>query len=561
MRFGVRGTFDSFNGWIDKGAPIASIVNETLMVASADEPFTRYCLLCRAIEYPADPTDRTWLVFHLREQARWHDGRRISPQDVVWSFNTLVAHGRPFYRFYYADVARVYAVGEHAVRFEFKPTGNRELPLIIGDLPILPQHYWDDPAHDITKTTLTPPLGSGPYQLTTFDAGRSYELTRVADYWGADLAVQRGLHNFNTLRYDYFRDRIPIRLALKAGEIDYYAENTAKSWATEFDLPVIAKGWLVKEKVDHSAPQGMQAFVMNLRREKFQDRNIRQAIALAFDFNWLNQNIFYGQYRRSRSFFSNSDLSATGAPSADEVALLAPFRAQLPARLFTEPFELPTTDGSGWARDNLKQALALIDDSDWQIVDGKLHDPHGRPLRIEFLLYSNSFERLVLPYVANLARLGIDMRVRVVDSGQYINRLRAFDFDMIVGGWGQSETPGNEQRDFWSCAAAARAGSRNTAGLCSPVIDALVEKLIVAADRAALITAVSALDRVLLWQHFVVPNWHLPADRILWWHKFSRPARPLRHGVNIARWWYDAAKAQQLADARTNGTTLKGATR
>ncbi len=548
VRQGARGTFDSFNPWIDKGSAVSPGSIETLMVSSEDEAFTKYCLICEKIEYPED---RSWIIFYLRSQAKWHDGKSITPEDVVWSFNTLIEKGTPSYRFYYADVERVEAVGNRAVRFQFKNKGNRELPLIVGDLPILPKHYWQE--NDITKTTLTPPLGSGPYKIKRFDAGRYYELERVADYWGKNLPVNRGINNFDLLRFDYFRDRIPLRLALKAGDIDYYAENTAKSWATEFDTPAVESGWLVKELVRHSAPQGMQAYVMNLRRTKFQDRKIRQALALAFDFNWTNQKIFYSQYTRSESFFSNSELASSGIPEGAELALLEPYRDQLPPELFAQPFSVPKTDGSGWPRNNLLKALSLIGETDWTINEGKLVDQRHRPLIIEMLLYSSSFERLILPYASNLKRLGIDMKVRVVDTGQYINRLRSFDFDMVVGGWGQSETPGNEQREYWSCAAAQRPGSRNTAGICHPVIEELIEKIVVAQTREGLIIATRALDRVLLWQHSIVPNWHLPADRVLWWKKFDRPDIPLRNGVNITRWWLDVKKAARLAQARKNG--------
>ncbi len=549
VRQGSRGTFDSFNPWIDKGSSVSPGSIETLMVSSGDEAFTKYCLICEEIEYPVD---RSWIKFYLDPGASWHDGEPITPEDVVWSFDTLMEKGTPSYRFYYADVVKVETVPGNAVRFEFKNTGNRELPLIIGDLPILPKHYWLE--NDITKTTLTPPLGSGPYRVKRFDAGRYYELELVDDYWGRHLPVNRGINNFELLRYDFYRDRIPIRLALKAGDIDYYAENTAKSWATEFEIPAVESGWLVREQVKHSAPQGMQAYVMNLRRDKFKDRKIREAITLAFDFNWTNQKIFYDQYTRSESYFSNSELASSGIPKGDELALLDQYRDLLPPEVFTEPYVAPKTDGSGWSRENLLKALDLIEDAEgWAIDDGVLKNQQNQPLVMEMLLYSSSFERLILPYVSNLKRLGIDMQVRVVDTGQYINRLRAFDFDMVVGGWGQSETPGNEQREYWSCAAAERSSSRNTAGICHPVIEELIDKIIVAQTREELITVTRALDRVLLWQHFIVPNWHLPADRILWWNKFARPDIPLRNGVNISRWWLDDAKAARLAQARADG--------
>lgn len=550
LRTGATGTFNSFNPWTDKGAAAGSRAYESLMTSSEDEAFTRYCLICEEIEYPED---RSWITFFLRPEARWHDGRPITPEDVIWSFNALVDKGDPFWRVYFGDVSEVAKIGERSVRFRFRIAGNRELPLIISEFPILPKHYWEAEGRDFSRTTLEPPLGSGPYRIVDFEEGRYIVQQRVEDYWGSDLAVNRGLNNFDTLRTQYFRDRIPLRLALKSGDIDYYYENTAKSWVTEFDVPSVRSGWLVRETVHHSAPQGLQAFVMNLRRPQFKDRNIRQAIMLAFDFGWTNQKIFYNQYTRSRSFFSNSELASSGIPEGEELRVLEPYRDRLPGDIFDRPFELPDTDGNGWPRENLLQALDLIGRTDYRIVEGKLIDPLGRPVRIEFLLNSASFERIVLPYIANLRRLGIDMSVRLVDRSQYINRLRAFDYDMIVSGWGQSESPGNEQRSYWSCAAAEQPSSRNQAGFCDPVVDELIERLVVAADREELVAITRALDRILLWHHFVVPNWHNTVDRILWWKKFARPDVPLRHGVNVNRWWYDQAAADALESAREEG--------
>ncbi len=555
IRRGSRGTFDSFNPWIDKGTPVSPASIETLMVHSADEALTSYCLLCERIEYAAD---RSWITFYLRPEARWHDGKPITAEDVQWSFQTIIDKGQPFYKFYYADVGAVEVLSPRAVRFNFTKAGNRELPIIIGDLPILPKHYWQD--RDFSKTTLEPPLGSGAYRIKDFDAGRYYTLELVEDYWGRALAVNQGVNNFKTMRVDFFRDSIPIRLALKAGELDFHAENTAKSWATEFDIAAVQSGWLVRETVKHSAPQGMQAYVMNLRRAKFSDSRVRRAMSLAFDFEWANQKIFHDQYARTTSYFSNSELASSGVPQGRELALLTPYAKQLPPALFTEPFKVATTDGRGWPRDNLLKALGLLQEAGWKVVDGVLVDSDGQAFTVEFLLYSASLQPLILPYVANLRRLGIAMKVRVVDTSQYVNRVREFDFDMIVDGWGQSNTPGNEQREFWSCAAVARAGSRNSAGICHPVVDALIEKIVVAQTREELIALTRAMDRVLLWQYYIVPNWHLPANRILWWDKFARPDVALRNGVDISRWWVDEEKARRLLLARENGEITQSLT-
>ncbi|MCY4314090.1 MAG: extracellular solute-binding protein, partial [Gammaproteobacteria bacterium] len=555
FRTGATGTFNSFNPWIDKGTATGSAAHESLMTSSEDEAFTYYCLICEQIEYPED---RSWITFFLRPEARWHDGRSITPEDVIWSFNALVEKGDPFWRVYYSDVSEVIKTGSNQVQFKFSLAGNRELPMIVSSFPILPKHYWEADGRDFSKTTLEPPLGSGPYRITDFEEGRYLVQERVEDYWGAHLPVNQGRNNFDVLRTRYFRDRIPLRLALKSGDLDYYFENTAKSWATEFDIPSVRSGWLVRETVHHSAPQGMQAFVMNLRRPEFKDRNIRKAIILAFDFGWTNQKIFYNQYVRSESFFSNSELASSGIPEGLELEVLNAYRDRLPGEIFDMPFQLRETDGRGWPRENLLEALDLIGETDYEIADGKLIDPQGRPVRIEFLLYSASFERIVLPYIANLRRLGIDMSVRLVDRSQYINRLRAFDYDMIVSGWGQSESPGNEQRNYWSCVAAEQPSSRNQSGLCDPVIDELIDQLVVAEDREELIAITRALDRVLLWHNFVVPNWHIAADRILWWDKYDRPAIPLRHGVNTSRWWHDEEKGGQLEAAWDEGLAAQG---
>lgn len=554
FRTGATGTFNSFNPWIDKGTAAGSAAHESLMISSEDEAFTYYCLICEQVEYPED---RSWITFYLRPEARWHDGEPITPEDVIWSFNALVEKGDPFWRVYYSDVSEVVKTGPGQVQFQFQLAGNRELPMIVSSFPILPKHYWEADGRDFSKTTLEPPLGSGPYRITDFEEGRYLVQERVEDYWGAHLAVNQGIHNFDVLRTRYFRDRIPLRLALKSGDLDYYFENTAKSWATEFDIPSVRSGWLVRETVHHSAPQGMQAFVMNLRRPEFNNRNIRKAIILAFDFGWTNQKIFYNQYTRSKSFFSNSELASSGIPEGRELEVLNTYRDRLPGELFDTPFQLRETGSQGWPRENLLEALDLISETDYEIVDGRLLDPQGRPVQIEFLLYSASFERIVLPYIANLRRLGIDMSVRLVDRSQYINRLRAFDYDMIVSGWGQSESPGNEQRNYWSCVAAEQPSSRNQSGLCDPVIDELIDKLVVAEDREELIAITRALDRVLLWHNFVVPNWHIAADRILWWNKYDRPAIPLRHGVNTSRWWYDEEQDGRLEAAWDEGLVAR----
>ncbi len=546
LRLASQGSFDSFHPFIPKGNAVGTGAVETLLVTSADEPFTGYGLIAESIEWPRD---RSWVIFHLRPQARWHDGTPITAEDVAWSFETLVSQGNPQYRFYYSAVASAEALDATRVRFTFSESNNRELPLIVGQLPILPKHYWA--TRDFGATTLEPPLGSGPYQIREFEAGRFTVRERVEDYWGRDLAVRRGMQNFQTIRTDFFRDATPIRLALKAGDIDYRLENQAKAWAEDYNVSVVEKGWLKKELVANRRPTGMQAFVMNTRREQFSDPQVREALALAFDFEWTNRNLFNGQYTRTRSYFSNSDLAARGKPEGEELAVLEPFRGQVPEAVFGEAYAPPVTDGSGWLRENLRRANALLQDAGWAVQDLQLVNAKtGAPFRFEILLVSPAFERIVLPYVRNLKRLGIEAKVRLVDENQYINRFRQFDFDMMVWVWGQSETPGNEQYEYWSQAAADSAGSRNLAGVRDPVVDELIGLMLRSDSREQLNQRTRALDRVLSWGHYVVPHWHIRADRILYWDKFGRPETPVRTGVMTDRWWFDAERASALEKER-----------
>jgi len=545
IRLAVQGTYDSFQDFIPKGnsASGLSLLYDQLLVNSADEPFTGYGLITECMEVPED---RSQVVFHLRPEARWHDGKPITADDVVWTFETLMTKGHPSFRFYYASVAGVEKLDERRVKFTFKEQGNRELPLIVGQLQVLPKHYWQD--RDFSRTTLEPPLGSGPYWIASFEAGRYVTWERIADYWAADLPIQRGQYNFQEIRYDYYRDTTIIREALKAGEIDYREENQAKAWALDYDVPMVQEERLIQETVSHNRPAGMQSLIMNTRRPVFANRNVRQAISLALDFEWTNRNLFFNQYTRTESYFANSELASSGPPTDEELAILEPYREQLPKEVFLEPYRAPVTDGTGWSRENLLRAVRLLQDAGWVIRDmGRVHQDTGEILSFEILLVSKEFERVVLPFASNLKRLGIETKVRLVDSSQYINRLRSFDFDMVLGGWGQSNSPGNEQRDYWSSASADSPAARNFAGIRDPVVDELIELLIKAPDRGSLVTRTKALDRVLLHGHYGVPNWHLAADRILYWNKFSRPENTAPSGVSLHRWWYDQEKAIRLA--------------
>ncbi len=550
LRQGIAGTFDSFNPYITKGNPAAGIGAETLTTASDDEPFSRYGLIAQEIEWPED---RSWVVFTLRPEARWHDGRPIGVDDVIFSFETLKAKGQPFYRFYYASIARAEKIAERKVKFTFTVAGNRELPLIAGEMPILAKHYWE--GRDFERSTLEPPLGSGPYRIGAFEPGRFVEVERVADYWGRDLPVNRGHNNFERLRYEYFRDDTVLRQALKAGVLDFRVENQAKAWALDYDTPSVRDGRLIKKAFAHQRPAGMQALVLNTRRAVFADRRVRAALNYAFDFEWTNRVMFFDQYKRSESYFSNSELAARGLPDAAERAVLEPYRGRVPDDVFSRVYRAPVTDGSGWPRANLKIALDLLAGAGWEVRDMRLvNTATSAPLRFEILIVSPTFERIVLPFVRNLGRLGIEARIRLVDESQYINRMRGFDFDMAMLVWGQSESPGNEQRTYWSSAAADQAGSRNYAGIKDGVVDALIEGLITAPDRESLVARTRALDRVLLWGHYVIPAWHLSADRVLYWDKFAYPANHGARGVQVETWWYDADKAQRLDGRETAAT-------
>ena len=546
LRLASQGSFDSFHPFIPKGNAVSTGAVETLLITSADEPFTGYGLIAEQVEWPRD---RSWVIFHIRPEARWHDGTPITAEDVAWSFETLVSQGNPQYRFYYGAVASVEALDAARVRFTFSESDNRELPLIVGQLPILPKHYWA--TRDFAATTLDPPLGSGPYQITDFEAGRFTVRQRVENYWGKDLAVRQGLNNFDAIRTVFFRDATPIRLALKAGDIDFRLENQAKAWAEDYNVAVVEKGWLKKDLVPHRMPTGMQAFVMNTRREQFADPRVREALTLAFDFEWTNRNLFNGQYTRTGSYFSNSDLAARGKPQGEELAVLELFRGKVPDSVFGEVYTPPVTDGSGWLRDNLRRANMLLKDAGWVVKDLRLvNAATGEPFRFEILLVTPAFERIALPYVRNLKRLGIQAKVRLVDENQYINRFRQFDFDMMVWVWGQSETPGNEQYEYWSQTAADSQGSRNLAGVRDPVVDELIALMLRSESREQLNQRTRALDRVLLWGHYVVPHWHIRADRVLYWDKFGMPKMPVRTGVMTDRWWFDAERAAALEKGR-----------
>lgn len=528
------GGFDSLNPFINKGVPADDInlIYDTLAKQSLDEPFTEYGLIAGKIE---KAPDNSWVRFYLRPEARFHDGQPIRAEDVVFSFQTLIKSGAPLYRGYYSDVEEVIVEDPLRVLFKFKHNNNRELPLILGQLPVLPKHWWEN--RDFSKGNLEIPLGSGPYKVSSVKAGRSIRYERVKDYWGKDLPVNRGFYNFDTLSFDYYRDNTVALEALKAGQFDYWMEMAAKNWANAYNIPAVAEGRLIKEQIPNGNPTGMQGFVFNLRRSVFQDVRVRQALSLLLDFEWTNKQLFNGAYARTRSYFENSEMAASGLPDADQLAILDPFRGKIPEQVFSEAFQNPRTDASGMIRAQQRKAYQLLQEAGWRIVDDKMVDTNGKPVTIEFLLAQTEFERVLLPFKRNLSDLGIDLVIRRVDVSQYINRLRSRDFDMVVGSFPQSSSPGNEQREFWKSESADKPGSRNYIGLKDPVIDQLVEQLINADSRKSLVAHTRALDRVLQWGYYVIPNWHIKTWRVAYWNHIGHPKVSPTNDVGIFTWW------------------------
>jgi len=532
----VSNGFDSFNPFDIRGvaaAGISSYVYDTLLEYSADEAFSMYGLIAESLE---TPEDRSYVVFNLRKAARFQDGEPITAEDVNFSFETLTTKGHPFYRNYYAGVSKVTVETPHRIRFDFKQSSNRELPLILGQMPILPAHYWQ--SREFGDNGLTPPVGSGAYRIGSFEAGRSIVYDRLDDYWAKDLAVRKGRFNFDHIRYDYYTDDTVALEAFKAGNFDFRIESSAKNWATAYTGEKFDKGVIVKEAIEHHRPTGMQGFVFNTRREIFSDPLVRKALAYGFDYEWTNKNLFFGQYTRTRSYFENSELASSGLPTGRELEILEKYRGQLGEDIFTEPYTVPSTDGPQGLRKNLRTAMELLRSAGYQIRDGKMvHAETGKPLQFEILLFQKTFERVVLPFKNNLAKLGIDISVRLVDSNQYVQRAREFDFDMITQGIGQSDSPGNEQREFWHSSTKDAKGSRNYAGVSDPVVDELVSLVIQAPDREELVQRTRALDRVLLHGHYVIPHWHLAKDRVAYWNHLKHPDITPKNGTDLDNWW------------------------
>ncbi len=546
------GTFDNFNiavaGVKGSLAPAAALIYETLMARSQDEVATEYGLLAEAASHP---DDFAWVTYRLRKEARWHDGKPVTPEDVIFSIESLRKYS-PMYASYYRHVVKAEKFGERDIKFTFESTGNRELPHIVGELPVLPKHYWEGSDNqgrkrDISATTLEPPLGSGPYRIKEFVAGRSIVLERVKDYWGVNAATQVGQNNFDELRYEFFRDNLVALEAFKADQADWIAENSAKQWATAYDFPAVTEKRVVKEEFPVNDSGRMQAFVFNLRREQFKDVRLRRAFNYAYDFEEMNKQLFFGQYKRINSYFEGTELASSGLPEGQELAILETVRDKVPADVFTTPYKNPVSGNPEAVRGNLRESARLLKEAGYEVRDRKLVDPAGKPVTVEILVQDPSSERIVLFYKPSLERIGVTTSIRIVDDAQYQNRLRAFDFDMIIDQWGESLSPGNEQREYWGSQAADQPGSRNAIGIKNPAVDLLIDKVIFAKDRAELVAATRALDRVLLWNFYLVPQFTYGFSRYARWDRFGHAELPkyARSGLP-SLWWFDADKAARI---------------
>lgn len=552
LNLSALGTYDSLNPFIIKGNVAGgltfigqNLLYDSLMEQSSDEPFSMYGLIAETIDV-AD--DNKSVSFNLRPQAKWHDGTPITADDVVWTFNTMIEKGTPFFKAYYGDVETVKAESPQRVTFMFKTADNKELPLIIAQMIVLPKHYWTAEGRDIGKTSLVPPLGSGPYKIGTVNTGRSLTYVRATDWWGKDLPINRGRFNFDSIVYNYYRDANVALEAFFAGEYDVREENVAKLWETGYDAPPVRDGRIHKEVIPNQRPSGMQAWLFNTRRPVFQDRAVRQALGYAFDFDWSNKQFAFGSYKRTRSFFENSELAASGLPSGEELAILEKYRGQIPDEVFTTEYHPPKTDGSGNMRENLRKAAEILDGAGYKLgSDGiRVHEKTGLRLEFEIVDGNPVFERWTQPFIQNLRKIGVKATFRVLDDAQMQTRMQNFDFDMTTGVIAQSDSPGNEQRDFWSSVKADMAGSRNYIGVKDKAVDEIIELIINAPDRKSLVARVHALDRVLQWNHYVIPQWHFGAWRVAWWNKLEKPAKLSPEALNIVdTWWVkpDAAPA------------------
>lgn len=561
MKLSYSGPFDSVNPYILKGvaAPgVSQYLFQSLMTASYDEPQSYYGLIARDVVVAPD---RSYADFTLNRKAKWHDGKPITADDVIWTLNTLKEKGHPVYRVMYQPLTAE-EISPGVVRFHFADKEHRELPIMAASMPVLPKHYYEKVPFD--KTSLAAPVGSGPYKISAIDPGRSITFTRVKDWWAAKLPVEVGMNNFDTIKIDVYRDDVVALEGIKSGQFDYYEEYIARNWATAYHTPAVADGRLIKTKIPHKIPRGMQAFMFNMREDKFSDPRVREAIGLTLDFQWMNQTLFYNAYERNYSYFQNNEpFMATGTPHGAELALLEPYRDQLPAWIFERPYANPTTDGSGYDRANLIRAQQLLDASGWVMKDGKRTNAKtGEVMTIEFLMTQRTFERVVSIMRVNLKKLGIDSTFRYVDASQYQRRLDKRSFDIVSIWWNQGlNFPGSEQFTFWHSSEADKEGSQNVGGVKNPIVDDLVMRILRAQTMEQLAPAAKALDRVLLSQYYVIPHWYMSAWRVVYWNKFGRPKITPDYNIGIDSWWNEPqknvplpVKAKHTAPAATRGS-------
>lgn len=556
VRLSDTGTFDTLNLVPPKGTIAAGtgLIYDTLMTSALDEPYTEYGLLAEALKFPPDYSSVT---YRLRSNAKWHDGEPITADDVVWSFQVLTdkQRGNPGQAFYYQHVVKAEKTGEREVTFTFDHAGNRELPHIVGELIILPKHYWEGTdqqgnKRDVFKSTLEPPLGSGPYKIKSVSPGRTIAYERVPDYWGKDLPVTVGANNFDQVRYEYFRDDTVELQAFKGDQVDWRIESSARVWATEYDFPAVQQKRVLRELFEqpYKSSGEMVGFVFNLNRDTFKDARVRQAFDLAMPFEEMNKTLFFGQYTRFKSFFDGIPLASSGLPTGRELEILNEVKDKAPPEVFTQQYANPVNDSPQKERDNLRLALKLLNEAGWQLQGNQLVNAKtGKPLTAEYLIYTPTFEKVGLSYQTALKKIGVNLQIREVDTAQYENRVRTRDFDIIYASWAESMSPGNEQTDFFGSQSADRAGSHNYGSIRDPAVDKIIQHILYTRDRDELVAATKALDRVLLWNHYVVPGWGLRASRVARWDRFSHPEPlPTYSDGFPTLWWWDADKAAKV---------------
>ncbi|MFT6028604.1 MAG: microcin C transport system substrate-binding protein [Oleiphilaceae bacterium] len=548
------GSFDSLNPYTLKGmSPFNtpgqfifgfSELNETLMIGtgdyspSADEPQSAYGLIAKSIRYPEDIA---WIEFTIHTNAHFHDNHPINSEDVVFSYKTLIEKGHPRFQQTLLGVQSVEAINDKVVRFTFKDKHQRANILRAGELPVLPKHFWQE--KDFERSSEIIPLLSGPYRVKDFKMGQQLRLERHEDFWAKGLNVYQGRYNFDSVTIDYYRDQSVAFEGFKAGQFDLFYDYTAKNWAMAYDFPAIREGKVTKEEIEHKIPSSSQAFFFNVRRPLFQDKRVREALSLMFDFEWTNKSLFNGAYKRNQSFYPNSDFQALGLPDKEEIALLEPFKGALPKELFTQEFKLPITNADGNIRTQLRQASKLLKEAGWVLKDQQLvHEQTGKAFEFEILMRQAGIQRVLLPFIKNLERLGITAIPRLIDTAQYKVRLDQFDFDMTIVSLSQGHAPSYEQRDYFHTSTSMIEGSQNYAGIHNPVIDSLIEKVLTTQNRNDLVTSMQALDRVLLWEYYTIPNWHLNYHRLASWQKFERPKSTDNfelspYKLGIENWW------------------------